>query len=139
MALFVLACFVLVWIISVFEKNSGKTPAEKKRREKDVAGIRPAGKRSNRKKSPGKRQSGKSKARKRPITGKPRYLGASYMTISLLSPAIKNLERHFLPQLVADLLLAVTKRGFHKKRFTTPAVLYLTQKVVEGFNEEKPL
>jgi hypothetical protein len=70
--------------------------------------------------------------------GKPADQGTSYRPISLLSPAVKVLERLILPDLAAALPLAASQHGFRPLRSCTSALLPLANLVAEGFNQERP-
>ena len=72
-----------------------------------------------------------------PKPGKPLDLGPSYRPISLLSPAIKVLERLLLPQL-NTLPLSPTQHGFRTRHNTTTALIPLTHVVASGFNQPRP-
>jgi hypothetical protein len=56
---------------------------------------------------------------------------------SLLSPAIKILERLILPSLTSSLFAAPTQHDFRQNRLTTTALLPLAQLISEGFNINK--
>ena len=73
-----------------------------------------------------------------PKPGKSPSLGPSYRPISLLCPAVKVLERLFLPHLTASLPLADSQHGFRPLRSTTTALLPLVQTIAVGFNQRKP-
>ena len=73
-----------------------------------------------------------------PKAGKPASLSTSYRPISLLSPAIKVLERLLLPLITPHLPLAAHQHGFRPARSTTSALLPLTHSIAAGFNERKP-
>ena len=70
--------------------------------------------------------------------GKPNNQGSSYRPISLLSPAIKVLERLVLPSLSQHLPIAPHQHGFRKQHSTTSALLKLTDHIATGFNQKKP-
>jgi hypothetical protein len=63
--------------------------------------------------------------------------GLSYRPISLLSPAIKILERLLLPTLTISLQAALTQHGFRMDRSTITALLPMSSAISEGFNCDK--
>ena len=73
-----------------------------------------------------------------PKAGKPASSSTSYRPISILSPAIKVLERLLLPLITPHLPLAPHQHGFRPARSTTSALLPLTQSIAAGFNLRKP-
>ena len=70
--------------------------------------------------------------------GKPADKGVSYRPISLLSPAVKILERLLLPSLTAAFQLADHQHGFRRHRSTTTALLPLVDHVARGIRQPKP-
>jgi hypothetical protein len=72
-----------------------------------------------------------------PKPGKPINDSKSYCPISLLSPAIKVLERLLLPFLSDSLPTATTQHGYKPLHSCTTALLPLATKVAVGFNEAK--
>ena len=74
-----------------------------------------------------------------PKPGKPLNLSTSYRPISLLSPAVKILERLLLPFINPPTLpLSSTQHGFRPFRSTTSALLPLVTTAANGFNVRKP-
>ena len=73
-----------------------------------------------------------------PKPGKPLSDSSSYRPISLLSPAVKVLERLLLPALTAVIPLADTQHGFRPLHSTTTALLPIAQTIASGFNKECP-
>ena len=69
---------------------------------------------------------------------KPPSLSTSYRPISLLSPSIKILERLLLPFLNASLPSSSSQHGFKAAHSCTTALLPISTRVANGFNEEKP-
>ena len=69
--------------------------------------------------------------------GKPAGLGSGYRPISLLCPSAKVQERLLLPEL-NTLPLAPSQHGFRPNHSTTTALLPLTHKVAQGFNQLCP-
>jgi hypothetical protein len=61
-----------------------------------------------------------------------------YRPISLLSPAVKVLERMLLPFLHESLPFAKTQHGYKPLHSTTPALLPLATQIAVGFDEPKP-
>ena len=70
--------------------------------------------------------------------GKPRDQGRSYRPVSLLCPAVKILERLFLPSIVEALGTRPSKHGFKSRHSTASALLPISARVVSGFSQRKP-
>jgi hypothetical protein len=70
--------------------------------------------------------------------GKPANEGGSYRPISLLSPAVKVLERLLLPLISAALPKDKTQHGFAPMHSCTTALLPIVTRVAIGFNDPKP-
>ena len=70
--------------------------------------------------------------------GKPRNAGGSYRPISLLSPAVKILERLVLPELTLALGTRSSQHGFKPHHSTVSALLPVAASIAEGFNLRKP-
>jgi hypothetical protein len=73
-----------------------------------------------------------------PKPEKPTDQGSSFKPISLLSPAIKILERLLLSAVTSFLQAAPSQHGFRQNRSTTMALLLLCNLISEGFNRNKP-
>jgi hypothetical protein len=73
-----------------------------------------------------------------PKPGKPANSSTGYRPISLLSPAIKVLERLLLPFPPDALPTANSQHGYKPMHSCTTALLPLATKVAIGFNEVKP-
>jgi hypothetical protein len=73
-----------------------------------------------------------------PKPGKPADESTAYKPISLLSPAIKVLERLLLPYCVESLPSAPTQHGYKPGHSTTTALLPIVTSIACGFNEAKP-
>ena len=71
--------------------------------------------------------------------GKPADEGKSYRPITLLSPAIKILERIILPDIAAAVPLAEHQHGFRKGHSTITAVNEITNHISIGLNKKKPV
>ena len=69
---------------------------------------------------------------------KPIDQGPSYRPISLLSPAVKVLERLVLPHLSEALPPVPSQHGFRSQHSTTTALLPLATRIAVGFNQRKP-
>ena len=69
--------------------------------------------------------------------GKVASMGPSYRPISLLSPAVKVMERLLLPE-ISRLPLAQSQHGFRPNRSTVTALLPLADRIAEGFNRPRP-
>jgi hypothetical protein len=69
---------------------------------------------------------------------KPAGVGSSYRPISLLSPAIKILERLLLPSIATALKTAPSQHRFRSICLTSTALLPQVAKISEGFNCKKP-
>ena len=70
--------------------------------------------------------------------GKPADQGASYRPISLLSAAVKILERLLRPHIRAALPKHRSQHGYAFQHSTTTALLPIATKVAIGFNNKKP-
>jgi hypothetical protein len=70
--------------------------------------------------------------------GKPADLGPSCRPISLLSPAVKVLERLLLPIITDALPKSNTQHGFAANHSCTTALLPIATKVAIVFNDAKP-
>jgi hypothetical protein len=70
--------------------------------------------------------------------GKPADQGASYRPISLLSPAVKILERLLRPHIRVALLKHPYQHGYAEQHSTVTALLPIATKVAIGFNGKKP-
>jgi hypothetical protein len=70
--------------------------------------------------------------------GKPANEGGSYSPISLLSPAVKVLQRLLLPLISAALPKDKTQHGFAAMHSCTTALLPIVTRVAIGFNDPKP-
>jgi hypothetical protein len=73
-----------------------------------------------------------------PKPGKPNDASLSYWPISLLSPAVKVLERLLLLYLHESLPTTPTQHGYKVMHSTTTPLLPLVTKIALGFNEPKP-
>ena len=73
-----------------------------------------------------------------PKPGKPANVSKSYRPISLLSPAVKVLERLLLPSINEALPCSPFQHGYRPMRSTVTALLPLATKIAIGFNEKKP-
>jgi hypothetical protein len=74
-----------------------------------------------------------------PKPGKPVNQSTGYRPISLLSPAVKVLERLLLPYLMESFPRAVMQHGYQPFHSTTTALLPLVTKIAVGFNKNKPV
>jgi hypothetical protein len=70
--------------------------------------------------------------------GKPANHSKSYRPISLLSPAVKVLERLLVPSVTTSLPCASSQHGYLPMHSTVTALLPLGTKISIGFNEKKP-
>ena len=70
--------------------------------------------------------------------GKDPSVSTSYRPVSLLSPAIKVMERLLLPSLNEHLTVPDHQHGFRKNHSTVSALNDFNQQVSEGFNQIKP-
>ena len=70
--------------------------------------------------------------------GKPKDQGTSYRPISILCPASKVLEKLVYQRIAPLLQLADTQHGFRPGRSTSTALLPLVQRIVAGFNQQRP-
>jgi hypothetical protein len=70
--------------------------------------------------------------------GKPADQGTSYRPISLLSPAVKILERLLRPHIRMALLKHPSQHGYSEQHSTVTALLPIATKVAIGFNAKKP-
>ena len=73
-----------------------------------------------------------------PKNGKPLTTNTSYRSISLLSPALKILERLLLPALQKCLPFAEHQHGFRSGRLNISALLPLLNPIATGFIQPKP-
>jgi hypothetical protein len=73
-----------------------------------------------------------------PKPGKPADQSTGYQPISLLSPAVKVLERLLLPFLTESLPCAPNQHGYRSFRSTTTALLPIVINIANGMNEPKP-
>ena len=73
-----------------------------------------------------------------PKPGKPQDQGLSYRPISLLCPEVKVLERLLFPSFSASFDASPNQHGFRPGRSTITALLPLSTRVAEGFNQPKP-
>jgi hypothetical protein len=72
-----------------------------------------------------------------PKPGKPANLSTGYRPISLLSPAVKVLERLLLPYITESLPCAPTQHGYRPLHSTVTALLPIATKVAIGFNQNR--
>lgn len=70
--------------------------------------------------------------------GKDPCHATSYRPISLLSPAVKILEKLILPFLTAATPPANHQHGFRKEHSTTTALFELSSDITDGLNAKKP-
>jgi hypothetical protein len=73
-----------------------------------------------------------------PKPGKPANQSSENCPISLLSPAVKILERLLLPFVSESLPVSSTQHGYRPLHSTTTALLPIATKIAIGFNEKKP-